>query len=492
MKTLRFLFLLLAWNASAATTFTEWYVQTTGSNLNAGSTTANTAAYTAVNGNWDGTSVYTPVDGSTPASTVSVGDWASVYLDAATVAVYVAQVTTVAAGVNGAITLSTAAKGGTAPTSGATGRSIKVGGAWSGPSGAVGHPFGFVTATMTNVNTGIAQGFVPRVNFKSGTTYNVTAAMTHANAGPIRWQGYTTTPGDLGKAAIDGGATGTGYQMLLLSGANNDLVDFILSNNGNSGNVALLSVTGGECTINRVVAHDSRAAGISVGTSASTLIECEVYNTQKNAASGGISLGIAGSTAIRCISHDNTATAGVGFIVTATGSLINCISDSNGGAGANISATTTAFIIGCDFYNNTGSGIDFTGASAASFSVKNCNFIKNGAFGITSSGSAIRNGNIINCGFGAGTQVNSSGAINTGMGGMNEVGSITYANDVTPWTDPANGDFRISLTAAKGAGKGTFTQTAASYSGTIGYPDIGAAQHLDSGGSTEHSYPFVK
>jgi hypothetical protein len=60
-----------------------------------------------------------------------------------------------------------------------------------------------------------------------------------------------------------------------------------------------------------------------------------------------------------------------------------------------------------------------------------------------------------------------------------ESGTVTYANDVTPWVDPANGDFRINLAAAKGAGRGTFTQTAASYTGTIGYPDIGAAQHLE-------------
>jgi hypothetical protein len=63
-------------------------------------------------------------------------------------------------------------------------------------------------------------------------------------------------------------------------------------------------------------------------------------------------------------------------------------------------------------------------------------------------------------------------------------GNVTYANDVTPWTDPANGDFRISLAAAKGAGRGTYTQTAASYAGTVGYPDIGAAQSTGGGGSS--------
>src|SRR4051812_29003552 len=114
--------------------FTEFYCQTTGSNVNAGSTTNNSAAYTATNGNWDGTSLYVPTDGSTPASSVNVGDFASVYIDGATLAVYVARVTVVAAGVNGTITLSTTAVAGTAPTSSATARTIKVGGAWAGPA----------------------------------------------------------------------------------------------------------------------------------------------------------------------------------------------------------------------------------------------------------------------------------------------------------------------------------------------------------------------
>ncbi len=87
----------------------------------------------------------------------------------------------------------------------------------------------------------------------------------------------------------------------------------------------------------------------------------------------------------------------------------------------------------------------------------------------------------MNCGYGAGTQANTSGATN-GTGDLDVGGAVTYASDATPWADPANGDFRISLAAAKGAGRGAFTQTAASYAGTVGYPDIGAAQSAASGG----------
>ena len=59
-------------------------------------------------------------------------------------------------------------------------------------------------------------------------------------------------------------------------------------------------------------------------------------------------------------------------------------------------------------------------------------------------------------------------------------GAVTYASNATPWVDPANGDFRTNLPAAMNAGRGAFTETAASYAGAVGYPDIGAAMHKDS------------
>lgn len=121
-------------------TYTQFYAQSGGSVMNGGSDNGNSAAYTSTNGNWDGTSIFTPTDSSTPASSVTVGQFASVYVDGATTPVYFARVTAVAAGVNGAITLSTTSKSGAAPSSSATGRSIKVGGAWGLPSAATSFP----------------------------------------------------------------------------------------------------------------------------------------------------------------------------------------------------------------------------------------------------------------------------------------------------------------------------------------------------------------
>lgn len=475
--------------AAGATTFTEFYVQTTGSNLNAGSTTGDNAVYTATNGNWDGTSIYIPTDGSNPSGTVSVGDWASVYLDAATVAVYVARVTTVTNAVNGGIILDTSAKGGTAPASGGTGRTIKVGGAWKGPNAAESFPFGFVTATMTNLNSGVAQGFVPRVNIKGGTTYNITAAMIHANNGPVRFQGYTSSVGDSGKATIDGGTSGISYILLTVSAANTDIADLIFANNGASGSAVGISSTGVENCFIRDVVHDVRGSGFNLAV-VSMAMECEAYLCNKNGATAhGFAVTTIGGTLLRCVSHDNAGANTDGFNLGAGTVMERCIADSNGRNGATFTGVTQMFFNGCDFYNNTGSGIDLSGASATVAIIQNSNFIKNGAFGINSSGSPIRNGQIVNCGFGTGTQTNTSGSI-AAVGGMNETGTVNYASNVTPWVDPANGDFRINLSTAEGAGRGAFTETQASYTGTIAYPDIGAAQHLESAGGGQSSHVF--
>lgn len=461
--------------------FTEFFCRSGGSNLNGGGLATGAepptaAAYTCTNSNWDGTSSFVPTDGSTPASTVSVGDFASVYLDGATVAVYVARVTVVAAGVNGAITLSTTAKSGTAPTSGATGRTIKVGGAWKGPNSAVNFPFGLVAAALTN-----AAGDMVRVNIKNDATYSITASIAANVAGPIRWQGYTAAAGDGGRATIDGGTSGASYVLLNVSQNIQEVVDLVLANNGASGSANGLSVGGGRCLVMGVVVHDVRGVGIEMSGTPSSILECEAYacNQSNTANFGGFSITTSPGILERCISHDNAGSNSVGFRLSNNGlmSVMNCIADTNGSHGFSCNGNQI-ILIACDAYGNGGSGISTNAGAEQAIVIENCNFVKNGAYGIAGTLTGMGFGIVRNCGFGSGTQANTSGTTN-GLKSVVESGSITYASGVTPWTDPANGDFRISLAAAKGAGRGTFTQTQASYTGTVGYPDIGAAQHVD-------------
>jgi hypothetical protein len=123
-------------------------------------------------------------------------------------------------------------------------------------------------------------------------------------------------------------------------------------------------------------------------------------------------------------------------------------------------------------YNNTSNGINIATALSTHVWIENCNFVKNGGAGINNI-SVINTGFVYNCGYGAGTQANGSGDT---INNLVQSGTVTYGSNLTPWVDPANGDFRINLLAANFAGRGAFTETASSYAGTIGTPDIGAAQ----------------
>lgn len=469
--------------------YTEFACRSGGSNMNGGAIASNgepatSPVYSSTNGNWNGTATFTPTDGSTPLGLAAAGDWAHVFVDGSTTPVYIARVTNVAAGVNGVITLSTTAKAGSAPTSSATGRSINIGGAWLGPNGASGFPFTLLTSVLQNVGSDR-----PRCNFKNDQTYNITAAITVSGTGPIIFQGYTTTFGDLGKATIDGGTSGASYTLLNVSNTSGQsFCDLIFGNNGATGSAlgVQCSNTNSTASFKRCVVHDVRGHGFVGGSNLYTKwIECEVYNcNQSNTASQAAFTGGTGlpATAIRCIAHDNTSSNTSGFINIPN--VISCISDTNGQYGFVIASNTNT-MVNCDAYNNGSDGIRGNNGGTSELYIENCNLVKNGGWGINLAFGATSRADVVNCGFGAGTQVNASGSITAGSGSAVEaVGTVTYANDVTPWTDPANGDFRVNLAAATNAGRGAFTQTSASYTGTVSILDIGAAQAAAGGSSS--------
>jgi hypothetical protein len=461
--------------------FTEFYCDAaSGSNINAGDKTAN-GVVTSVNGDWGNAAAnrFTAASG-TPFSGVQVGDFASVYLDGATVAVYIARVTAVNGG-GASIDLSTTAKSGTAPTTGATGRSCTTGGAWKGPNGTDKFPFNFITSAQTNT-----AGYPPRVNLKNGTDYTTsTSSITHTLNGPVQFEGYTTNEGDGGRAVIANVTTTAAYSILSVSGTNINVHNLIFDGTVfTSGNTVGVSVTGAECLFCKCVFREFQAGGLNLGAVNTFAVECEAYACNKGNNTNSYGFGASGSgTFIRCIAHDNTGSNTAGFYHTSTALFISCIADTNGGKGFRVTAAGQCVMLNCDAYNNASDGLNMESSSLTLCMLENCNFVKNTGWGVNSSGSAtLRNGHIQNCAFGAGTQANGSGNIFTGANGLNVSGTVTYASDVTPWVDPANGDFRINLAAAKGTGRGAFLQTASSYAGTVSYPDIGAAQHLDSGG----------
>lgn len=459
-----------------ATSFTEFYVQTTGNNLNSGSTPDDAPTYTAAGGFWTNATGVWRKDGEV-LSGVTNGAWASVYPDATTVnPVFIGLITNVT---TTNIWISLTAKAGTSPvddTAGAT--TIRVGGAWGGPNTnqnpSSPHPFNFVANTMTNTT-----GNVPRVNFKSGV-YTTTNAITHANNGPIQFQGMTSTPGDLGKATIYGGTVYPSYTLLTMSAANIDCSDLIFSTNGATGSSAMINCSGAEVNFIRCVFNGGGRAGLLANATATMVYECEAYgnNRQNTVGIGGIQFAGSGS-AIRSISRNNVGSNSSGFIIGSLATLIDCVSISNGESGFTITSVSGAYLRACVAYDNTSSGISVTAATACPVIIENCLIFKNGGSGVTSPGSSLRNGLLVNCAFGSGTQTNSSQNIAANLGGIVETGTITYTADQTPWKDPANGNFTLSTgaTLVKAAGRGSFTQvTVNSPTNTVSYPDIGAAQ----------------
>ena len=464
--------------------FTEFCCRSGGSNLNAGTRTGNStepgtgADLTYASGNWvASTGVFTPASGDPVADGVAVGDFASVYADGATVTGFVGRVT---ARTTTTITVSLTAKAGTAPTDGTGTRTLKIGGAWQGPNGSSGFPFTLDFANATN-----SSSHLPRINFKNDADYSITANIANATTYTVL-QGYTTSYGDGGKAVLKSPNNATSFTLLTINQDGTSIVDSIFKENGNAGALHGLQLGGppNRVKVFRCVAHSIRGNGFHVSwpfDGRPLLVECEAYDCNGSNTSnfGGFYADNSTMTCIRCISHDNTQhgfshLSGQARLLI----LINCISDTNTGVGIFGFTDNAHVIINCDLYNNTSHGISLGSLGATSY-IENCNFIKNGGWGINRANNfpAI----IRNNAFGSGTQANTSGKISSTVS-LIETGTIDYPSDAIPYVDAPNGDFSITLAEAKNAGRGAYTQTQSGYAGTVGYPDIGAAQSQCTGG----------
>lgn len=444
------------------------YCRSGGSNLNAGNRNGSagepgtSAAFTYASGNWvQSTGVFTVASGNPLSDGIAVGDYASVYADGATETAFVGYVT---ARTSTTITVSLTTKIGTAPTDGTGNRTLRIGGAWQGPNGASAFPF--------NLSSSVSL-FDPFVYLKNDQVYSVTASITVNTANnPVFVEGYSATIGDGGRAIIDGGTSGASYAIINTSGVRTRFNYIEVRNNGATGSVVAFAGTGGGVYCYRCVVHDVRGPGLQVAVA----VECETYAcNQSNTTNLGGFHGV--GLCVSCIAHDNVGSNADGYFGCTY--LINCIADSNGRNGT--SAGSDIYCFNCDFYNNGADAMNTsTGSGIQYWFVINCNFVKNGGYAMSRLGGIVYT-HEANCGFGSGTQANTSGTNNNSV--LYQVGRVNYAADLTPWVDPANGDFRINLATAIGTGRGSYTQSAASYAGTVGYPDIGAAQALVSGGS---------
>jgi hypothetical protein len=342
-----------------------------GSNLNAGSTISPTPIFSDVgsNGSWNGTSTYTPTSGVTPASTVNVNDWVSIYTNQSATP-YIAQVTSVGTGANGVITLSTSAKFGTAPASSAVANCID-GGAWADLG---------MLASGAALNTGTVTQST-RVNMQAGTYANTTTTRAFGLAGaattPLIWRGFETSPGD--------------QDTNLAAVAATNIPSFTFT-------TGQLEVTGNfQIFMNIDVNGAATTNGQLYVSSAADLTFSNVRSTNTHAGSGAFSVFFNGAntafvgcyfkattTATECV--DNAASTaylsgcyfggGTVAIGNANESLYleGCIFDSQSGDGVTIGSTAATEIQNCSFYNQGGNGINITTVSDTL--IKNCYFEK--------------------------------------------------------------------------------------------------------------------
>ena len=372
-------------------TFTEFYTQSGGSNLNAGSTTNNTPSYATTNGSWSTvTNIFTPTDGSNPVlSGIAVGDFCSIYIDGATTGVFVARITAVTNAVNGPITVSTTFRAGTAPSTSATARSLRVGGAWKGPNGSITFPFSLATTPGLSDLRNVSNNLV-RLNFKNDQTYLITAGINISSGNSyLTVQGFSSTPGDGGIAIFDAQNNGITIFQLQVNGRI-WMADLIARNTSASSTAWGFYISATEAYLFRCQAENIGGYGINLANSNCLAIGCTVTNCNKSNASGQSGFGSSsGCHFINCVSQNNVGSNNDGFAMlngAADVVYILCTSKNNGRHGfAFRNMLNRVYLQDCVSQGNSGDGINNLNTTSDSVAIiSGCDFSGNSGFGINS------------------------------------------------------------------------------------------------------------
>ncbi len=323
-----------------------------------------------------------------------------------------------------------------------------------------------------------------RINVCNNQSYVMTAALPFTTLGNAVLQGFATAAGDGGKAIFTSNLT-SAINFTYATNANAAFIDLIFVSTAASSTRDIFQNTAAGCLFLRCVFHGGQGSGMvsNAGGSVSPqlMIECESYDCNKSNTAGKGGFQSNGITFLyNCYSHDHSAGTNAHGFSAAAGDLIlvNCIADTCAGSGASSTSAASGQVtsINCNYYNNGVDGVKLAATGAQTWAVLiNNNFLLNVGKGINAT-TASQGGILYNNGRGAGTQAN--GGVDVLSCIVNTSTDITYASNVTPWNAPTTGDFRTTLAAAKGVGRGVFTETDGSATGTISYPDIGAAQAI--------------
>ena len=457
--------------------FTKFNIISTGADTNSGSTTANGAVYTSTSGNWSTvTNQFTPTDGSTPASSINVGDWVSIYVNASAATSYVAQVTAVAAGVNGAITVSSTIDYGTPPTTATGTMSLKAGGAWASFTPIA----NFGTATVP-VST--------EIDIKLAT-YTLSAGLTIALKGtallPLWYRGYVTSVGDLDSPPSPASSTSyptisAGTNLVTLSGAL-DQWSGLSFTSSRSGAGAQVTTTNNHkfffCRFANSAANASATAMTTTSAGGGTFEHC-YFSSSATATSIVTISSTSGNDSFftDCwFAGANSGTTQVGALISSTNSALftRCTFYQPGSHAISQTSTGRVTVDSCTFYQPLGDGIHYSGVPGTSSRVRNCYFYQCGGFDINNAtGSTIGN---VALAYNVSNQP-TSGHLN-GFGDWNEFGALSEA--INPFVSSTD----LHLTSSSvGAGAGLPQQWENQTSGLNSTLDVGAWQRAVSGGA---------
>jgi len=316
-----------------------------------------------------------------------------------------------------------------------------------GTSEGAGNAWATIQYAVTNSSAG------DQIYIKASADYTEGVTLTAGTAAAWKtFTGYTSTPGDGGKATVD--ATGYSYGIDFPGFANSYIrLENIIVENGTSG--------GTEASATGYVAYDN----------------CEANNNGYD----GFGSGPNYATYLNCSADGNTHD---GFVVNNPAALAFCASTGNGGDGF-FGGSHTA-LVGCVATSNAGDGISIRVLCAANCTIDGDGDDTDIGINIGEYPSLIINNIVYDCTTGiAGT---------SGFGGDIVSNNLLYANstnfsnvenesnnlttDPPAFTDEAGGNYTLaSGSAAKNAG--------ADASGTSSPGmDIGAHQSADAGGGS--------
>lgn len=310
---------------------------------------------------------------------------------------------------------------------------------------------------------------------KSGT-YTLTNSTGATSGGPVSlasgggmsvWVGYETYRADLGsRPTINAGAV-TAITLVATSGSNRvTWINIDLDGNGKASLTGFApNGSGGQSVAWRMKVSNCTVTGI---LAPSTVARCSLYNCSATGCSGTSAI-TAGAYNAGLEAYGNTT---VGIIVQGATVVVDSIAAGNSGASSDgFQFSNSGSAINCSAYGN---GRDGFRSGAVETVCVNCIAEGNTGFGF-GNGSASTS-QALNCA----TFNNSGGSQQNWNGFIQNVGSTILALASSPFTNAAAGDFSLNNTASAGAScraagfPGTFLRGA-----TVGYLDIGAAQHAD-------------